>query len=169
MKSASTQLATHIASETTTLATCWKVTRKDGLVLGFTDHDQDLTVDGLLYQASTGYTRSAIHGIADLSVDNLDIQSALNSETSTPEGMGETQIIVSIGPGGISVATASGAIASNQQLPANPPGADTANSLYPLFRLTPSFGRNSMPACSKACLIAARETLSGVLSSFSKL
>ena len=81
MKVASTQIATHIAGETTTLATCWKVTRRDGLVLGFTDHDQDLTVDGLLYQASTGYTRSAIHGIADLSVDNLDIESALNSDT----------------------------------------------------------------------------------------
>ncbi len=35
MKVASTQLATHIAGETTTLATCWKVTRHDGLVLGF--------------------------------------------------------------------------------------------------------------------------------------
>jgi uncharacterized phage protein (TIGR02218 family) len=35
----------------------------------------------VLYQASTGYTRSAIHGIADLSVDNLDIESALNSDT----------------------------------------------------------------------------------------
>lgn len=81
MKAASTQLAAHIAGETTTLATCWKVTRRDGLVLGFTDHDQDLTVAGQLYQASTGYTRSAIHTISDLSVDNLDIESALNSDT----------------------------------------------------------------------------------------
>ncbi len=81
MKSASIQLAAHLAGETSTLATCWKVTRKDGLVLGFTDHDQDLTMGGLLYQASTGYTRSAIHAIADLSVDNLDIESALNSDT----------------------------------------------------------------------------------------
>ena len=81
MKSASTQLAAHIAGETTMLATCWKVTRRDGLVLGFTDHDQDLTVEGQLYQASTGYTRSAIHTISDLSVDNLDIESALNSDT----------------------------------------------------------------------------------------
>ena len=81
MKSASTQLAAHCADETTTLATCWKVTRKDGLVLGFTDHDQDLTVESLLYQVSTGYTRSAIHAISDLSVDNLDIESALNSDT----------------------------------------------------------------------------------------
>ena len=81
MKSASTAMAAHIAGETTTLATCWKVTRTDGLVLGFTDHDQDITFDSQLYQASTGYTRSAIHTISDLSVDNLDIESALNSDT----------------------------------------------------------------------------------------
>lgn len=81
MKAASTALAAHIAGETTTLATCWKVTRSDGVILGFTDHDSDLTVDSLLFQASTGYTRSAIHTISDLSVDNLDIESAINSDT----------------------------------------------------------------------------------------
>jgi uncharacterized phage protein (TIGR02218 family) len=81
MKSASTALAAHVAGETMTLATCWKVTRRDGTVLGFTDHDQDITFSSQLYQASTGYTRSAIHTIANLSVDNLDIESALNSDT----------------------------------------------------------------------------------------
>lgn len=87
MKSSSTQLAAHVVGETNTLATCWMVTRRDGMVLGFTDHDQDLTVDGLLYQASTGYTRSAIHAIADLSVDNLDIESALNSDTLSADDL----------------------------------------------------------------------------------
>ena len=81
MKSASSQLVTHINGETTTLATCWKVTRRDGAVFGFTDFDKDLTVDSLLYQARSGYTRSAIHTIANLAVDNLDIESAIDSET----------------------------------------------------------------------------------------
>jgi len=80
MKTATSQLAAHIAGETTTLATCWKVTRKDGVVFGFTDFDKNLTVDGVVYEARTGYTRSAIHTISDLSVDNLDIESALDSE-----------------------------------------------------------------------------------------
>ncbi len=71
---------THINSETTSLATCWKVTRKDGEVFGFTDFDRDLTVDSIIYQAATGYTRSAIHTIANLAVDNLDIESAIDSE-----------------------------------------------------------------------------------------
>jgi len=81
MKTAGSPLATHIGGETTTLATCWKVTRRDGSVFGFTDFDKDLTVDSLVYQAQSGYTRSAIHTIANLAVDNLDIESALDSET----------------------------------------------------------------------------------------
>ncbi|QQR68382.1 MAG: DUF2163 domain-containing protein [Alphaproteobacteria bacterium] len=81
MKTAGSPLATHIAGETTTLATCWNVTRRDGAIFGFTDFDKDLTVDSLLYQARSGYTRSAIHTIANLAVDNLDIESAIDSET----------------------------------------------------------------------------------------
>ncbi|MDX9689779.1 MAG: DUF2163 domain-containing protein [Alphaproteobacteria bacterium] len=83
MKSATTQLAVHIAGETTTLATCWKVTRKDGAVFGFTDFDRDLVIDDVMYEARTGYTRSAIQTISDLSVDNLDIESAFDSEAIT--------------------------------------------------------------------------------------
>lgn len=80
MKAASSQLATHIAGGVTTLATCWKVTRLDESVFGFTDHDQDIVFSGVTYAAATGYTRSAIHTIANLAVDNLDIESILESD-----------------------------------------------------------------------------------------
>jgi len=36
----------HIESGATTLATCWKITRTDGVVLAFTDHDGQLSFDG---------------------------------------------------------------------------------------------------------------------------
>ena len=39
----------HVESGATTLATCWQVTRTDDVVLGFTDHDQTLTFDGVDY------------------------------------------------------------------------------------------------------------------------
>ncbi len=83
MKTASSNMNTHITGEVTSLATCWKVTRKDGLIFGFTDFDRDLTVESIIYIAATGYTRSAIHTIANLAVDNLDIESALDSEILT--------------------------------------------------------------------------------------
>ena len=47
MKSTAPELAAHLACEVTTLATCWKITRRDDHVLGFTDHVRDLEVDGV--------------------------------------------------------------------------------------------------------------------------
>lgn len=47
-------LAAHLAGEATTLCRCWSLTRRDGAMLGFTDHDRDLAFDGLLFQARSG-------------------------------------------------------------------------------------------------------------------
>lgn len=41
--------AAHVESGATTLATCWKITRTDAVVFGFTDHDQTLSFDGTDY------------------------------------------------------------------------------------------------------------------------
>lgn len=43
----------------TTLATAWIVRRTDGMVLGFTDHDADLVVDGIACHAASGFDASA--------------------------------------------------------------------------------------------------------------
>ena len=47
-------LAAHLGEGVTTLCRCWTLTRRDGLVLGFTDHDRDLTVAGTLHGARSG-------------------------------------------------------------------------------------------------------------------
>lgn len=47
-------LAARLASGTTTLAHCWRLARRDGLVLGFTDHDRDLAFGGVVYAAASG-------------------------------------------------------------------------------------------------------------------
>lgn len=83
MKSISAGLATHLGQECTTLATCWKCTRLDGTVYGFTDHDQDLVVSGVTYDAATGYTRSAIKTTGALNVDGLDLDGAFDSSAIT--------------------------------------------------------------------------------------
>jgi hypothetical protein len=83
MKTVSAALAQHLAGEVTTLATCWKITRRDGVVLGFTDHVRDLEVDGVTYGAASGYTRTAIRSTADLAVDNLDVESVFADDGIT--------------------------------------------------------------------------------------
>lgn len=82
MKSAGA-LATHLAGEVTTLATCWKVTRVDGTVFGFTDHDRNLSVAGITYAAATGYTRSAVRTSNAFDVDNLDLAGGFDSSAIT--------------------------------------------------------------------------------------
>jgi uncharacterized phage protein (TIGR02218 family) len=83
VKTASVGLTAHLAGDVTTLATCWRLQRTDGLVLGFTDHDRDLVVSATTYRASTGYQRSAIASRADLSVDENEITGILNAAEIT--------------------------------------------------------------------------------------
>lgn len=78
-KTVPANLQTHLNGELTTLATLWKVTRQDATVLGFTDHDRDITYDSVTYQAASAYNRTAIRSTANLAVDNLDLDGLLDS------------------------------------------------------------------------------------------
>ncbi len=89
MKTVTPELAAHLAGAALTLATCWKIARRDGTVLGFTSHDRDLVFDlgdgggALTYAAASGFTRSNIAGVAGLAADNLDVEGVLDSAAIT--------------------------------------------------------------------------------------
>ncbi|WP_310417958.1 DUF2163 domain-containing protein [Mycoplana sp. BE70] len=51
MRRIPSELADHLAGDATTVCQCWRVTRRDGTVLGFTEHDRDLVFAGLTYRA----------------------------------------------------------------------------------------------------------------------
>jgi uncharacterized phage protein (TIGR02218 family) len=70
----------HLDTGATTLCWCWRITRNDGVRLGFTDHDRDLAFDGTSFEASTGFTGTEIAGSVGLNVDSLDVEGALKSE-----------------------------------------------------------------------------------------
>ena len=80
MKTLSPALAAHLASGATTLCWCWRLSRRDGLRLGFTDHDRPVIFDGTTFEAATGFTASEIKDTIGLSVDNLEVTSALTSD-----------------------------------------------------------------------------------------
>lgn len=71
---------THVASGVTTLCWCWRLTRRDGQTMGFTDHDRDLAFEGTVFEAAAGFSASEIKDAVGLSVDNLDVTSALSSD-----------------------------------------------------------------------------------------
>jgi uncharacterized phage protein (TIGR02218 family) len=85
MRTVSVALAAHLAAETTTLATLWKVTRADATVFGFTDHDADITLNSVTYAAATGFARSAVRATLGLETDNLELTGALASSAITVE------------------------------------------------------------------------------------
>lgn len=83
MKQFSQSLQTHLDSGTTTLAWCWRLSRNDGAVFGFTDHDLSLTFDGTTFEPESGFTASEIRSGSDLSVDAQEAEGVLTSETIT--------------------------------------------------------------------------------------
>lgn len=72
-------LAERLERETTTLCRCWRVRRRDGVELGFTDHDRALRFGGLDHEPETGFRGSEIEAALGLSVDNLEAAGALSS------------------------------------------------------------------------------------------
>ncbi len=71
-------LKAHLASGATTVCRAWAVTRRDGVVLGFTDHDRDLAFEGITFRAASGLTASAVQQGTGLAVDNTEALGALS-------------------------------------------------------------------------------------------
>jgi len=80
MRDFSPEFAAHISGEATTLCWVWKLTRADGTVLGFTDHDNNLTVSGVVYQAASGLSPADIDSRLGFALDNSSAQGLLSSD-----------------------------------------------------------------------------------------
>lgn len=83
MREIPSALQAKLDSGVTTLARCWIVTRRDGAVAGFTDHDGDLVIDGVTCRAGTGFSASEATSRFDLSIDGAEISGALAGDSLT--------------------------------------------------------------------------------------
>ena len=97
MRSLPQTLIDRIESGSATLCHVWLVTRKDGVKLGFTDHDRDLLVEGINCQAATGWTAGAAetalgYGPGSLSASGV-LDSAAISETDIQLGRYDHAVI----------------------------------------------------------------------------
>ena len=68
----------HLDGGHTTLAHAWAITRRDGRVLGFTDHDLPLHFEGIDFRPDTGMSAMAVQRATGLSVDNTEALGALS-------------------------------------------------------------------------------------------
>ena len=83
MKAIPATLQAHLDTGATTLCWCWKITRADGVVFGFTDHDRPLTLAGVTHEPDSGFAASELRGHSDLSVDAQDAGGVLSSDRIT--------------------------------------------------------------------------------------
>ncbi|SFI95170.1 DUF2163 domain-containing protein [Caulobacter sp. UNC279MFTsu5.1] len=67
MRAVPPDLADRLESGAAGLCHAWILTRADGAVLGFTDHDRDLVVEGVSCKAASGWTAGAAETAAGLS------------------------------------------------------------------------------------------------------
>ena len=79
MRTLPAPLAAAIGSGAATLATCWILTRKDGVKLGFTNHDAALTVEGVACEAASGWTAGAADAELGLKPGTATAVGALDS------------------------------------------------------------------------------------------
>ena len=76
----SPELLAHLAQEVTTISTCWRLQRPDAEVFRFTDHDEDLEVDGEIYEAASGTVPTSISHDRGLASDDMEAMGLLSSD-----------------------------------------------------------------------------------------
>jgi uncharacterized phage protein (TIGR02218 family) len=87
MRAIGVELLTHLSGEVQTMATCWKVTRRDGLVMGFTDHDMVIEFESQTYEPASGFVSSGHDHSAELVADGSDLKGLLDSDNITEVDM----------------------------------------------------------------------------------
>lgn len=83
MREIPSELVARIESGAATLCHVWIVERTDGVRLGFTDHDRDLTVDGVACRAASGWTQGAAEGTEGLTAGSLAVGGGLDDARIT--------------------------------------------------------------------------------------
>lgn len=67
--------------ELDTVATFWRVFRRDGITLGFTSHDRPLIFGGITHRAAPGMAPAAIRMTSDLTEDSAGVEGALSHDS----------------------------------------------------------------------------------------
>ena len=80
-------LAAHLDGGATTLCRCWTLTRRDGSILGFTDHDRDVVFGGTTFAARTGLEAAEVASELGFAVGGGDVSGALVSAGISEEDL----------------------------------------------------------------------------------
>lgn len=81
MKTIPEALQARLDSGVTTLCHCWIVTRRDGVVQGYTDHDEDVPIGAVTCRAGTGLSGAEATAQLGLAVQGSAISGALADDS----------------------------------------------------------------------------------------
>jgi len=87
MRNIPEDLAARLAGGVTTLAHVWRIARRDGATIAFTDHDRALVFDGLTCAPAASLVAGAIEKSLGLGVDTASIAGSLSSEALSEEDL----------------------------------------------------------------------------------
>lgn len=87
MRAIPEDMADSLAGGATTLAHVWRITRRDGEVFGFTDHDRPLVFDALACAPNQALAAGAIEKSVGLSVDSASLAGALSDAALTEDDL----------------------------------------------------------------------------------
>ena len=73
-------LAAHLGHGVSTTCRAWALTRRDGAVMGFTDHDRALAFEGITFRPDTGMSARAVAASTGLAVNNTEALGALSDD-----------------------------------------------------------------------------------------
>lgn len=69
-------------------ATFWRIFRRDGITLGFTSHDRDLTFGGITHRSAPGMVPTAIRLTSDLNEESAGVEGALSHDSIRGKDLG---------------------------------------------------------------------------------
>lgn len=79
MRAIDPEFQSWLTAGETTLARCWGVQRTNGTFIGFTDHDLDISFDGMLFLAESGITPTRLKTSLGTSVNTAEAKGILKA------------------------------------------------------------------------------------------
>ncbi len=89
MRKLSPEFKALLDRDVSRLCWCWTITRTDRVMLGFTDHDSDLMLDGITHFARSGLTPSALEQREGFAIDNSSVSGALDHERLSAQDLAD--------------------------------------------------------------------------------
>ncbi len=87
MRQIPADLAASLTRDVTTFCHCWRLTRRDGIVQGFTDHDSDISFSGVTFAAASGFDASDTQANLGLATGGGEVSGALSSAVLTEDDL----------------------------------------------------------------------------------